>query len=197
MARIPPLSSEEAPAASQRPLERREHQLGRVSNFLRTMANSPAALEGYLGLSNCLDKGSLPPHTGRRIALAIAEFNGCDYSLSSNVYMAREFARLGDCEITANRNGSSNDPKAEAAVRFAVAVARERGHISRQQFDALIAAGYDHAQAVEIVHHVALASLVDYLNQVAGTDIDFPVVRTRKTPGSGEACPRSLKENNT
>ena len=44
---------------------------------------------------------------------------------------------------------------------------------------------------------VALASLVDYLNQVAGTDIDFPVVRTRKTPGSGEACPRSLKENNT
>src|SRR6516162_5727286 len=104
MSRIPPVSSEEAPAASQRLLERLEHQLGRVSNFLRIMANSPAALEGYLGLSNCLDKGSLPPHAGRRIAL------------------------LGDCEITANRNGSSNDPKAEAAVRFAVAVARERGH---------------------------------------------------------------------
>jgi alkylhydroperoxidase family enzyme len=185
MSRIPAVNSEEAPEASQPLLESLE-QLGRVSNFLRTVANSPAALEAYLGLSSSLDKGSLPPQTGRRIALAIAEFNSSDYSLSSSVYLARRFAKLGDCEITANRNGSSNDPKAEAAVRFALAVARERGHISREQFDALIAAGYDHAQAVEIVHHVALAILANYVNEVAGTEIDFPLVHARKPAAPGK-----------
>jgi alkylhydroperoxidase family enzyme len=183
MPRIPTVTSEDAPEASQPMLEGLE-QLGRVSNFLRTVANSPAALEAYLGLSGSLRKGSLPPDTGRRIALAVAELSACDYSLSSNIYLARQSGRLSDAEITANRNGSSNDPRAEAAVRFAVAVVQARGHISSQQFDALSAAGYDHAQAVEIVHHVALAMLSSYLNGVAGTEIDFPLVRARKA-----ACP--------
>jgi alkylhydroperoxidase family enzyme len=184
MSRIPTVGSEDASEASQLLLEGLE-QFGRVSNFLRTVAHSPAALEGYLGLSSSLGKGSLPPDTGRRIALAIAEFNGCDYSLSSNIHLARQFGHLGDCEITANRNGSSNDPRAQAAVRFALAVARERGHIGGEEFEALRAAGYDHAQAVEIVHHVALAILSNYLSQVAGTEIDFPVVRARKHPDCG------------
>jgi len=185
MPRIPTVSRAEAPEASQPILEGLE-QLGRVSNFLRTVANSPAALEGYLGLSGSLSKGSLPADTGRRIALAIAEFNGNDYSLSSNVYLARQATKLGDCEITANRNGSSNDPKAQAAVRFAVAVARGRGHIAPGQFEALTAAGYDHAQTVEIVHHVALAILSNYLNQVAATEIDFPVVHARRPAGGSQ-----------
>jgi len=185
MPRIPPVSSEEAPEAS-RPILEGLEQLGRVSNFLRTVANSPAALEGYLALSGSLGKGSLSPHTGRRIALAVAELNGCDYSLSSNVYRARQTAQLGDCEITANRNGCSNDPKAQAAVRFAVAVVRERGRVGQEQLDALTAAGYDPAQIVEIVHHVALAILSNYLNAVAGTEIDFPLVRARKAAGVGQ-----------
>lgn len=182
MPRIPTVSSEEAPEGSQPMLEGLE-QLGRVSNFLRTVANSPAALEGYLGLSSSLNKGTLPPDIARRIALAIAEFNGSDYSLSSNIHLARTTEKLCDAEITANRNGYSNNPKAEAAVRFALAVARARGHVSREQFDALIVSGYGHGQAVEIVHHVALAILSNYLNQVAGTEIDFPVVHTRKPAG--------------
>ncbi len=182
MSRIPTVSGDEAPEASQPLLESLE-QLGLVSNFLRTVANSPAALEGYLSLSGSLNKGSLPSGLGRRIALAIAEFNRCDYSLSSNIHQARKLTKLSDAEITANRNGCSNDPKAQAAVRFAVAVARERGRVSREQLDALTAAGYDHAQVVEIVHHVALAILSNYLNEVAATEIDFPVVRSRKAAG--------------
>ena len=39
--------------------------------------------------------------------------------------------------MTANRNGASNDPKADAAVRFAVKVARERGHVSEDDLRAV------------------------------------------------------------
>ena len=182
MPRIPPLSTEDAPEAAQ-PMLKGLEQLGQVSNFLRTVANSPAALEGYLGLIRGLSKSSLPPGIARSIALAIAEYNGSDYSLSSNVHLARTAEKLCDAEITANRNGFSNSPKAEAAVRFGLAVARARGHVSPEQLDALITAGYSHAQAVEIVHHVALAILSSYLNEVAGTVIDFPVVHTRRPAG--------------
>ena len=90
-------------------------------------------------------------------------------------------AHLDDAEITANRNGASNDPKADAAVRFAVAVTRSRGHVAEADLSAVRNAGYSDAQVIEIVQHVALNTWTNYFNEVFGTDIDFPVVQTRKT----------------
>ena len=37
-------------------------------------------------------------------------------------------------------------------------------------------AGYDDAQIIEIVQHVALNTWTNYINEVAKTEIDFPVV---------------------
>lgn len=39
-------------------------------------------------------------------------------------------SRISHPATVANRRGGSNDPRADAAVRFAVKVARERGHVS-------------------------------------------------------------------
>jgi len=46
------------------------------------------------------------------------------------LYLGKNLAKLDDAEMAANRNGGSNDPKAAAAVRFAIKVTRERGHVS-------------------------------------------------------------------
>jgi uncharacterized peroxidase-related enzyme len=127
-----------------------------------------------------LTKGKLPPQTRERIALAVAEINGCDYCLSAHTYLGRNLAKLDDAEITANRNGASNDPKADAAVRFAAKVARERGHVGDDDVRAVKLAGYDDAQVIEIVLHVALNSWTNYINEVAKTEIDFPVITARR-----------------
>ena len=181
MSRIPtPAAISDAPAASQPLLEAVKKQLGVVPNLFRLVANSPAALQGYLGLSGALAKGALPAATRERIALAVAEINGCDYCLSAHAYIGKNLAKLDDAEITANRSGASSDPKADAAVRFAAKVARERGHVSEDDVRAVKLAGYDDAQVIEIVLHVALNTWTNYINQVAKTDIDFPVVTARK-----------------
>ena len=181
MPRIPtPAAITDAPAASRPLLEAVKKQLGIVPNLFRLVANSPAALQGYLGLSGALGKGALPAATRERIALAVAEINGCNYCLSAHTYLGKNFAKLDDAEITANRNGASNDPKADAAVRFAAKVARERGHVSDDDVRAVKLAGYDDAQVIEIVLHVALNTWTNYINEVAKTDIDFPVVTARK-----------------
>ena len=175
-----PSSIDTAPAASQPLLHGVQKMLGVVPNLFRVAANSPAALEGYLGMFGALGKGSLPAPTRERIALAIAELNGCDYCLSAHTYLGRNLAKLDDAEMAANRNGGSNDAKAEAAVRFARLVAEQRGHVGDAALAAVRAAGYDDAQVVEIVQHVALNVWTNYLNSVAGTVIDFPVVNARK-----------------
>ena len=175
-----PVTIEDAPEASQPLLEAVKKQLGVAPNLFRLVANSPAALEGYVGLSGALAKGRLPAATRERIALAVAEVNGCDYCLSAHTYLARNLAKLDDAEITANRNGASNDPKADAAVRFAVKVARARGHVDEDDLRAVKLAGYDDGQVIEIVFHIALNTWTNYINEVAKTDIDFPVVTARK-----------------
>src|SRR3546814_10999253 len=81
-------------------------------------------------MSGALGKGSLPAPTRERIALAVAEINGCTYCLSAHTYLGKNLAKLDDAEIAANRSGTSNDPKAAAAVRFAAKVDHARGHIS-------------------------------------------------------------------
>jgi uncharacterized peroxidase-related enzyme len=178
MSRIPtPASIDAAPAGARPHLEAVKQQLGSVPNLFRLVANSPAALEGYLGMSTALTKGSLPAQTRERIALAVAQINDCGYCLSAHTYLGKNLAKLSEAEIEFNRHGGSLDPKAEAAVRFAVKVAGERGHVSDADVQAVRAAGYDDAQIVEIVQHVALNTWTNYLNEVAKTEIDFPVAQ--------------------
>jgi uncharacterized peroxidase-related enzyme len=181
MSRIPtPATIEAAPAASQPLLQAVKKQLGIAPNLFRLVANSPAALEGYLSLSGALAKGELPAATRERIALAVAEINGCDYCLSAHTYLGRNVAKLDDAEITANRNGASNDVKADAAVKFAAKLTKVRGHITGQDFAAIKAAGYTDAQIIEIVQHVALNTWTNYVNTVGETEVDFPVVKANK-----------------
>ncbi len=169
-----PASIETSPAASQPMLSAVKAQLGSVPNLFRLVGNSPAALEGYLGMSGALAKGALAPATRERIALAVAQVNGCNYCLAAHTYLGKNLAKLDDAEIAANRRGGSTDAKADAAVRFAAIVAQERGHVGEAALQAVRAAGYTDAQVIEIVQHVALNTWTNYINEVAATDVDFP-----------------------
>jgi uncharacterized peroxidase-related enzyme len=181
MSRIPtPASVADAPEKAHPLLNAVNAQLGSVPNMFRLIATSPQALEGYLGMSAALGKGALPAATRERIALAVAEVNGCNYCLSAHTYLGKNLAKLDDAEIAANRSGASNDPKAAAAVRFAAKVVRDRGKIGEGDLAAVKLAGYSDAQVIEIVQHVALNTWTNYFNEVFKTDIDFPVIEARK-----------------
>lgn len=176
MSRLNTPTIETAPPAARPALEGARKSLGMVPNMFRVIANSPAALDGYLGLHAALSRGALDAKTRERIALAVADLNGCNYCLSAHTYLGKNVAKLDEAEIAANRSGASNDAKADVAVRLATAIVRQRGHIDDAALTAARAAGFGDAEIVEIVAHVALNTLTNYINEVAGTEIDFPAV---------------------
>jgi len=180
MNRISIPAADQTPAASRPLLDAVNKQLGVVPNLMKVLGNSPAALGGYLSLNGAIGKGALGAKTGERIALAIAEINGCGYCLAAHTYLGKNVAKLDDAEIAANRNGTSTDAKADAAVRFAAQVARARGHASDADVQAVKDAGFSDAEVMEIVVHVALNTLTNYVNEVAQTEIDFPAVELRR-----------------
>ena len=61
--------------------------------------------------------------------------------------------------------------------RFAAAVVRQRGRVSPEQVQAVRTAGYSDAQVLDILLAVALNTFTNYVNEVAQTEIDFPVAQ--------------------
>ncbi|MEE2690343.1 MAG: peroxidase-related enzyme [Pseudomonadota bacterium] len=176
MSRIAAPAVDAAPEASRPLLEATRKSLGSVPNLFRVVANSPVALEAYLAFNGALSK-ALDAKTRERIAIAIAETNGCDYCLSAHTYLGINLAKITAEDAALARKGSSSDPKAAAAVAFARKVAVARGQVADADIAEVKAAGYSDAQIVEIVSHVALNTLTNFINNVAETEVDFPVVR--------------------
>lgn len=178
MSRIPtPASVSDAPEASRPALEAVKKQLGSVPNLFRITATSPATLSGYLSLNSALSGGTLSAQNRERIALAVAELNGCEYCLAAHQYLGTNIARLTPEEIEANRRGTSTTASAAPAVEFAAKIVRNRGQIEEADLNLVRSAGFSDAEIVEIVGHVALNTLTNYLNEVLGTEIDFPAAK--------------------
>ena len=175
MSRLTIPALDDVPEASKPILDAVNKQLGVVPNMFRLIAGSPAALQGFTANNGALAK-TLDVKTRERIALAIAQANGCDYCLSAHSYLGLNLAKISPEEVALNRKGESGDVKADAAVRFAAKVVRERGHVTDADIRAVRDAGFNDGQIVEIIAVTAENIFTNLLNVVAQTDIDFPMV---------------------
>jgi uncharacterized peroxidase-related enzyme len=179
MSRINAIDPKSATGEAKQLLDAVQSGIGIVPNFIRVLANSPAALNAFLGLNCIAAAGVLEHKTRERIALAIGEQNACQYCVSAHTALGRK-AGLDNDEMQANRGGRSGDAKAEAAIQFANALVENRGQVSKAEFDAVRAAGHSDGAIVEIVTHVALNILTNYLAKSVQVDIDFPKVELKR-----------------
>lgn len=79
-------------------------------------------------------------------------------------------------EIAASRRAASTDTKTAAALRFVQELVVHKALIQDSALQAVRAAGLSDAEIVELVAKVALNIFTNYLNHVAGTEVDFPEV---------------------
>ena len=153
-------------------------QLGMVPNFLKVFANSPVALRAFLGLFGVATSGSLDAATRERIALALAQQNGCQYCVSAHTTLATN-AGLSTEEIGLARAGTSGDAKAAAAVRFAKTLMDSKGEVSNADLMTVRAAGHSEAEIVEIITHVGMNFLTNVMGKASRVEIDFPKIDLR------------------
>lgn len=170
MPRIPALSPEQAPAESRALLEAVQAKLGRIPNITRTLAHSPAVLGAYLKFSAALTGGSLSASERETVALAVAQANGCGYCLSAHSMMGK------NAGLTTEAMASARSGEGSAIAAFARQVTLTRAQLNDSDVAQARASGLGDAQIVEILALVAMNTLTNYVNHVALTEIDFPVV---------------------
>ncbi len=179
MARVAIIDPQTATGETKQLLDAVQSSLGMAPNFIRALANSPAALNAFLGLHAITGAGLLDPKTRERIALTVAEQNACQYCVSAHTAIGRK-AGLDNNEILANRAGRSSDAKAEAALIFARALVEHTGQVSKAEFDAVRAAGHSDGEIIEIITHVAMNIFTNLLGKATEVEIDFPKVDLNK-----------------
>ncbi len=146
------------------------------SNFLRLLANSPAATAAYKGFANPLANGQLTGRQRESLALLIAEINGSSYCLSAHYALAKK-AGVTEDEMRAARKATASDAQTRALLRFTQEVVLQRGEISDGDFQALRHAGFNDALIAEVLANIALNLFTNYFNSVVRTDVDFPLLK--------------------
>ena len=164
--------SDTAPTASRPILENIEGAWGAIPNLHRLLAESPATLETYGTAFAAFEGSSFTPLERQLVYLAVSVGNDCDYCTVAHGRLARA-AGLDAASIEAVRETRSvDDPRLEALRRFAEAIVTKRGRVAPDETAAFLAAGFTRAQVLELILAVAVKTISNYVDHVAGVPLD-------------------------
>jgi AhpD family alkylhydroperoxidase len=168
-----------APEESKPLLEQSKKNLGIIPNLERVMAESPALLEGYVHLWELFDTTSLSP-VERQVVYQTANFeNQCEYCVPWHTKLS-QMAGMSSNEIEALRQGTElANRKLEALRQFTRSLILNRGKITEAELNTFFAEGYSAQQALEVILGIAVKTMSNYTNSIAGTPLDKAVERLR------------------
>lgn len=172
MPRIAPVEPSSAPAGTREVFATIEKRFGVLPNFFRSLGVSPALSRGHLDLMLALDRTALSNGLREQIAIGTAQFNGCSYCLPAHTLVGRSWGGLDDERVRLARRFRSPDPKEQAALALARAILEHRGAVPDETLGAARDAGWDDAALIDILGEVAVNILRNYLNRLAGTELD-------------------------
>ena len=178
MQRIQSLTLDTADATVSTLFDAIRKKMGGVPNIMRAMAQSPAALEAYLGFSGAVEGGRFTAAQRELVALAAAGENSCDYCASAHSALGK-MAGLEPTDMQQVVAGGDLDGADGAIIAMTRKIVAQRGVLSDAEIEAFYAAGFDQGHLVELIALSALNIFTNYFNHIAATEIDFPVVTTR------------------
>ena len=163
---------ETAPEASKPFLEASKKRFGFSPNILGALAESPAALEGYISLATLFSGTSFTATERQIVSIAASAKNGCAYCVAAHSTMAAG-DKVAEDVIAALRDGEPiADARLEALRRFTEILVEKRGWAGDQEVQAFINAGYSRQQVIEVLLGITQKTLSNYINHLADTPLD-------------------------
>lgn len=161
-----------APLAAHDGLAAVKEKYGFVPNLMAIMAEAPPLMQGYLALSQLLEKTTLNTRERNLLLLAISVANGCEYCVAAHT-LGAQAADLPEDIVEAVRTGKPlPDARLEALRQFAQSVANDRGQPPPARVQAFFEAGYTRANLLEVILAVGMKTLSNYTNHIADTPLD-------------------------
>ncbi|ENO86087.1 carboxymuconolactone decarboxylase family protein [Thauera linaloolentis] len=173
MSRLPLQTLDTAPEASRPFIERALAGNGFVPNLIGVLANAPTALETYFTVGEINARASLTLAEREVVQITAASVHGCEFCVSGHSAIALKKVGLDRRTVVAlQQRGATGNTRYDALVAFTRAVIASRGAVGDGELEAFTDAGFTPAQALEVVLGISLATLCNFANNLAGSEIN-------------------------
>ncbi len=165
-------TAQSAPEDSRSSLERTYRSFGMIPNLEAVMATAPTLLQAYSSLWSLFDETSLSAIERQVVYQAVNFENGCEYCVPWHTLLSEQ-AQMADADVQSLRDGKPlADPRLEALRSFTRSLVLQRGKVSHSELDQFLSAGFGPQQALEVILGIAIKTMSNYTNSIAGTPLD-------------------------
>jgi uncharacterized peroxidase-related enzyme len=150
-----------------------QKKIGFVPNLYAYFAKNETALGDYLSLQG--RKSTLSAKEREVINLVTSQINGCRYCQSAHTVIGKMNGFTYEQIIELRNGAASFDSKIDALVQFAASVVTNRGYATDDAKENFFNAGYNEASLIDVVIIIADKVIMNYLHNLTGVEIDFPI----------------------
>jgi AhpD family alkylhydroperoxidase len=166
-------SRSEVSANNQTLFDNLQKGLGFVPNLYAYFAKNETALGDYMTFQN--RKSTLRGKEREIINLVTSQINGCRYCQSAHTVLGKMNGFTEEQIIEIRKGSASFDSKLDALAKFTASVVTNRGRATEESKEDFFAAGYNEANMIDVVIVVGDKIISNYLHNLTGFEIDFPV----------------------
>lgn len=147
--------------------------LGFVPNLYAYYAKNETALGDYLALQN--RKSTLRAKEREVVNLVTSQVNGCRYCQSAHTELGKMNGLTEEQILEIRKGAASFDAKTDALAKLTKAIVEGRGKIGDDVKENFFAAGYTEANLIDVVIVVGDKIISNYIHNLTGFEIDFPL----------------------
>lgn len=153
-------------------LQQVEQAYGFRPNLIEELVTSPAAAQVYLGGQQAMQEASLDDAERNAVMLAVSTRNDCHYCTAAHAGIGKQAGLSADQVDAILEQEELEDERLAALVDATALVLEKEGWLEEADLAELAQRGIDRAQLYEIVALVGLKTVSNYVNHIAGTEID-------------------------
>lgn len=159
-------------------LETVNKKYGFVPNLTGNMVEAPTLASAYLDIGETFGKTSFDATEQQVVLLAVSRYNECEYCMSAHTAIAGMNDVPQDVVDAIRNDEPIGDQKLEALRTFTRKVVEKRGWVDDAELEAFFEAGYGRQQVLEVLVGIAMKTLSNYTNHIAGTKLDDAFEKT-------------------
>ena len=161
-----------APEKSKPALEQLQKVFGILPNLPAVIANSPKLVNALVGLFAQVHSPGLSEAENQIVLLTDAVTNSSAYAVAFHTTLALQQG-IDSEETSAIREGHlPRDKRFAALSNLAKTLIEKRGHLSEQELDSFIAAGFTKEQVLEVIAIVAASTITNYTGTIANPPLE-------------------------
>jgi alkylhydroperoxidase family enzyme len=164
--RFPDHDERTAPDAARPALAATRAQWGGIPTPVARLAESPAALSAATAALEAFEHTRLAPIEREVVAMTVAREHGCRFCLGLHTKLLGHFPDGAATARTLAAGERLADPRLAALQAFVERALATRGDLDAPTWDAFLAAGFTHADALDVIVGIGAYTLTTFANRL-------------------------------